>query len=118
MTIQFRWAHPRDRKPTVQGHALKAANPCCHNHCLALLVLSIALPLVWASIAESADTPLSRRVVNENGDMAHLFLSVPADAQLRAEGQMGQTSISANSTTNMLYHGGPVMRNPVNYLIF
>jgi hypothetical protein len=88
------------------------------NCFFALLVLSIVLPVVWASIAKSADEPLSRRVVSPTGDPAQLFLSRPAQAQLSASGTAGQDSIPANTTTDLLYHGGPVMRNPVNYLIF
>jgi hypothetical protein len=54
-------------------------------------------------------------VVTDTGEKAHLFLST--EAQKQAEAALA-TSALACVPGDLLYNGGPVMRNPTNYLIF
>jgi hypothetical protein len=69
------------------------------------------------AVAAAFTTPVKSVVVSTNGNAARLFLSRPAVEQLHGN-VAGAAVIGANGTTDLLYHGGPVMRNPVNYLIF
>ncbi len=54
-------------------------------------------------------------LVRGHGHLVHIFPTPAAYARVRGE---TSTGIPADSTTAMSWHGGPVMRAPVNYLIF
>ena len=74
-------------------------------------------------VKSPAAPPLTRMPVSDTdpGHKAHIFLSVPAEKQFRAAHPVKGSpaaGVGFNGTTNMLYNGGPVMRNPTNYLIF
>ncbi|HEX6123060.1 MAG TPA: hypothetical protein VFY89_07865, partial [Ktedonobacterales bacterium] len=98
-----------------QHHLLRVA-------LLPLLIVSLASTLSFsvASVAFAApghgkhEPPT--RVQDAHGRTAHILPTPNAYAHVR--GRAGKDGIAADSSTNMSYHGGPVMRSPVNYLIF
>jgi hypothetical protein len=63
-----------------------------------------------------------RDTVGKKGNRIHHFYSLPAQAKFRADQEAKGIACGATppgcTTTNLQYNGGPVMRNPVNYLIF
>src|SRR6476646_9734423 len=69
--------------------------------------------LAWGQLVPGNAHP--RDVVNNKGQKAHLLLSTNLEA---AHHPAGQSIGSAPTATRMVYGGGPVMRNPTNYLIF
>ncbi len=91
-----------------------------------LLILSIAgaLNIPGAGVAFAASGAASAaasrepttRVQDEHGRVAHILPTKAAYERVR--GRAGKDGVPADSSTNMSYHGGPVMRAPVNYLIF
>ena len=94
-----------------QTHVLRVA-------LFSLLALSLlgVLNVSTAGTAFAASGEPITRVRDAHGRFAQI-LPTPA-AYERVRGKAGKDGIPADSTTNMSYHGGPVMRSPVNYLIF
>ena len=93
-----------------------------------LIVCTAAL--TWgqeSAISRREDIP-SRVIVNSRGQKAHIHLSAPMEAKLqkalRRQREKGVGKLDAGfggtppTATNLVYNGGPVMRNPTNYLIF
>jgi hypothetical protein len=96
--------------------------------------IAVAVVLCAASVL-SAQQPNSngkgpdREIIGKNGNRIHHFLSVPADTRYRAHhpAKDDMTGYACTSTpvtppgcttSPLAYGGGPVMRNPTNYLIF
>ena len=90
-----------------------------------MVLLSVALA---AAGQQSKPTPsgLSRELTGPKGNKIHQFLSPPAEKRFRSQhaaenaavGDACSASPPGCTTTPMVYGGGPVMRNPTNYLIF
>jgi hypothetical protein len=97
----------------------------------AWLIFALILGISSSSLAQSGGGPkdgknnpgkhLSREVRTDKGNTAHILFTPEMEKQFRAEqaqkaadGAIG-FAVTAN---NLVYNGGPVMRNPTNYLIF
>src|SRR5262249_16782695 len=69
-----------------------------------------------------AGTAPGRDTTGAKGNRIHHFYSLPAQKKFRADQDAKGLACGATppgcTTTNLQYNGGPVMRNPVNYLIF
>lgn len=64
-----------------------------------------------------------REIIGPKGNRIHHFFSAPAEKQFRAQhgnaaGFACTSTPPGCTTTPLIYGGGPVMRNPTNYLIF
>ena len=69
----------------------------------------------------SAWAQRSHTVVGAKGNKIHVHFNAATEAQSKGKsnGQGASGGVGfAKTTTNMVYGGGPVMRNPTNYLIF
>jgi hypothetical protein len=90
---------------------------------LAATAVAIAVILVNATVLEVAAAPPPFAgpppfvVHDQGGATAHILPTKTALAASRGL-PASVPSLPANSTTPLLYHGGPVMRAPVNYAIF
>jgi hypothetical protein len=88
-----------------------------------LFAAAIVCAFAFGGAAWSQENkPLSRNVVSatDPNHKAHVFFSVEAEKAFRAQ-VLGSKAppIGAGPTPgNLVYNGGPVMRNPTNYLIF
>jgi hypothetical protein len=109
--MKIRLASPAQRfRPRVLARAL-------------LLITCIACAFALGRPAWSEERELSRNVVSDTdpNHKAHLFFSVRTENAFRAQvlGSNAKPVPAGGPTkTNATYHGGPVMRNPTNYLIF
>ena len=90
------------------------------------LSISFAVTIVCAIAlgrpAWSQDQPLSRSIVSDTNPKhkAHISFTVKTEQAYRAQVLGNQAPKIGGAPTNapILYNGGPVMRNPTNYLIF
>jgi len=80
----------------------------------------VALGPALAGPASAAPTAKpSHRVVKPDGRAAHLTFDKKTEALARkAKQETGRSGIGFSGTNPLTYHGGSVMRDPVNYLIF
>lgn len=73
--------------------------------------------LAWGQSPPSA--AYEHEVVTPTGQRAHILFSAPVEQDYRAqEAAAAKAGGFAVTATNLVYGGGPVMRNPTNYLIF
>ena len=71
--------------------------------------------------AWSQDQPLSRSIASDTNPKhkAHIAFTVKGEQAYRAQVQENQApGLAGPTNAPILYNGGPVMRNPSNYLIF
>ena len=109
MKIQFASLAKRFRHRAVTQSILFAAAIVC--------VFALGHP-AWSQEKNA----LSRNVVSATNPnhKAHVFFSVKAEKAFRAQvlGSKAPPIGAGPTNTNAIYNGGPVMRNPTNYLIF
>jgi hypothetical protein len=92
----------------------------------AAAVLLAGCMLASAQQSNSNGKGPDREIYGPKGNKIHHFLSVPADKVYRSQHANGNaakglacgSSPPGCTTTPLIYGGGPVMRNPTNYLIF
>lgn len=80
----------------------------------------LAMALLWTTAMAwpSKGEALDREVVTDAGSVAHILLTAPAEQQLQTDQGSAFGSNFACIPGNLIYGSGPVMRNPINYLIF
>jgi hypothetical protein len=82
-----------------------------------------AFAVAWAQkgTSPSPGKQLGREGVTDHGNKVHIYLSVNAEKEYRAQhptqDSLGPLGACA-APCNLIYNTGPVMRNPTNYLIF
>ncbi|HSZ23923.1 MAG TPA: hypothetical protein VK782_12300, partial [Candidatus Sulfotelmatobacter sp.] len=90
------------------------------------VTLSISFVVIVCAIALgrpawSQDQPLSRSIVSDTNPKhkAHIAFTVKGEQAYRAQVLENQApGLAGPTNAPLLYNGGPVMRNPTNYLIF
>ena len=95
------------------------------RYTIAAAVLLYATALASAQASKPNNTGHDREIIGPKGNRIHHFLSPAAEARFRAAHPAEAASGFACGATPpgctsgpLAYNGGPVMRNPTNYLIF
>lgn len=87
-----------------------------------VFAVTIVCAIALGRPAWSQDQPLSRSIVSDTNPQhkAHISFTVKAEQAYRAQvlGNAAPKIGGAPTNAPILYNGGPVMRNPTNYLIF
>ena len=86
-----------------------------------VFAVTIVCAIALGRPAWSQDQPLSRSIVSDTNPQhkAHISFTVKAEQAYRAQVQENQApGLAGPTNAPILYNGGPVMRNPSNYLIF
>ena len=80
--------------------------------------VTIVCAIALGRPAWSQDQPLSRNIVSASNPRhkAHIAFTVKSEQAYRAQVLASQALAATNAP--VLYNGGPVMRDPTNYLIF